>query len=178
MKKFIFGGLLALLASCGGTDPAASERAEAAPTNSNAHGLIMVEREVDSSIGRELFVEKGCVICHAVNGVGGKAAPALDAPIGSEGIDALDFAARMWRGAPAMIELQAVELGYSIFLTADEIANIAAFAADRIEQEELTPDQLPDNIRDGLLDEQFWEMEDWDDFLRTGREGNSEETAE
>lgn len=153
------------LAACGPASNSGESRAE------GAHGLGVVARDVDSASGRALFVDKGCVICHSVNGVGGKAAPALDAEIGAPPIDPLEFAARMWRGAPAMIELQSVELGYTIYLTADEIADLAAFAGDAAEQKNLSLDQLPDTVRDGLLDEQFWEVEDWDAFLRAGREG-------
>lgn len=147
-----------------------------APDNER-HGIEVVSRSVDSGSGRALFVDKGCVICHSVNGVGGKAAPALDAEIGAPPIDPLEFAALMWRGAPAMIELQSVELGYSIYLTADEIADLAAFAGDREEQKLLLAEALPGTIRNGLLDEQFWEMEDWDDFLSRGREGEEPEAA-
>jgi mono/diheme cytochrome c family protein len=130
----------------------------------------LVAHSSNSESGRALFVEKGCVICHSVNGVGGKAAPALDAPIGAPAIDSLEFAARMWRGAPAMIELQSIELGYTIYLTADEIGDLAAFAADRDAQKTVSLEGLPENIRNGLLDERFWEMEDWDAFLRSGQE--------
>ncbi|NOX82000.1 MAG: cytochrome c [Alphaproteobacteria bacterium] len=137
-----------------------------------------VSHQLDAANGRVLFVDKGCVICHAVNGVGGKAAPALDAEIGGQAVDPLEFAARMWRGAPAMIELQSVELGYSISLTADEIGNLAAFAADREQQKILTADDLPETIKNGLLDEQFWEIEDWDGFLKTGREGDGFEDSD
>lgn len=137
-----------------------------------------VKRDVDPMEGRTLFVEKGCVICHSVNGVGGKAAPALDAEIGGPGIDPLEFAARMWRGAPAMIELQAIELGYTIYLTADDIANLAAFAADRDAQKALSVEDLPETIRSGLLDERFWEMENWDDYLRQGQEGEFPQAIE
>ena len=85
----------------------------------------------------------------------------------------------MWRGAPAMIELQSIELGYTIYLTADEIGDLAAFAADRDTQKKLNLEGLPENIRDGLLDERFWEMEDWNDFLRSGQEAElpSEEAS-
>lgn len=155
--------LTAGLAACSGE---AGKQAE-----DNIHGLDTVRRELDSQAGRGLFVEKGCVICHSVNGVGGKAAPVLDAQIGAPPVDPLDFAARMWRGAPAMIELQSVELGYTIYLTADEIANLAAFAADREEQKKLAIDQVPETMRESFLDEQFWEVEDWTEFLRGGREG-------
>ncbi len=33
----------------------------------------------DAERGRELFVQKACVVCHSVNGVGGTIGPALDA---------------------------------------------------------------------------------------------------
>ncbi len=137
-----------------------------------------VAHEADPLQGRALFVEKGCVICHAVNGVGGKAAPALDAEIGAPPVDPLEFAARMWRGAPAMIELQSIELGYTIYLTADEMAHLAAFAADRDAQKDLKLDDLPETIRSGLLDERFWEMENWDDYLSRGREGEFPDEVE
>ena len=137
-----------------------------------------VSRDLDPLVGKSLFVEKGCVICHSVNGVGGKAAPALDVEIGAPGVDPLDFAARMWRGAPAMIELQAIELGYTIYLTADDIADLAAFASDRDAQKTLVIDDLPETIRAGLLDERFWEMEDWDQFLSEGQEGEFAEELE
>lgn len=159
------------LAACG--EPTSSPNSSA----EGAHGLDVVFRDVDSANGRALFVDKGCVICHAVNGVGGKAAPALDAEIGAPAIDPLDFAARMWRGAPAMIELQSIELGYTIYLTADEIADIAAFAGDIAEQKALDLESVPETLRNGFLDEQFWEVEDWDGFLRSGQEeAGGEET--
>ncbi|MEQ8936448.1 MAG: c-type cytochrome [Amphiplicatus sp.] len=139
--------------------------------------LSIAARTPDSAKGRELFVGKGCVICHSVNGVGGKAAPVLDAPIGETVIDPLDFAARIWLGAPAMIELQSVELGYTISLSGDEIAHLAAFAGDVAEQKKFTVDQVPEPMRSSLLDERFWEVEDWDEFLRNGQEGYGEPPA-
>ena len=183
MRSLFFTALASfpLLACGGGGDDASHVSAIAndeAANNEAAHGLPVVSRNVDSSTGRALFVEKGCVICHSVNGVGGKAGPVLDAQIGASAIDPLDFAARMWRGAPAMIELQSVELGYTVYLTADEIAHLSAFASDREEQKILQLEDLPENLRGGLLDEQFWEVENWDDFLRAGQEGEGEPTQE
>ncbi len=174
MRIFIAASIaVIMLSGCGGpADSGASSSAKAHQEQK------VVTRTVDSEAGRTLFVDKGCVICHSVNGVGGKAAPALDAEIGAGEVDPLGFAARMWLGAPAMIELQSVELGYSIFLTADEIADLAAFAADRDQQKTLTLDELPENIKNGLLDEQFWEVENWEEFLRTGREGDEFEEGE
>ena len=157
------------LASCGNETPASKTSAE--PETPVERVALKRVRMANPDTGRALFVEKGCVICHAVNGTGGKAAPPLDAPFGAAVTDPLEFAARMWLGAPAMIELQSVELGYTIYLTADEIADLAAFAADRAAQKALTVESVPENIRAGFLDQRFWEMEDWEDFLRAGREG-------
>jgi len=131
----------------------------------------VVHHDGDASIGREAFVQKGCVLCHSVNGVGGKAAPALDAADDFVKADPVAFAARMWRGAPAMVEFQSVELGYVIDLTADDIANIAAFAASRAEQKLLKDGDIPEPMRDSILDERYWEMEDWSDFMANGQEG-------
>ena len=164
MKKFCALVSILGLAACGEPVETAGEKAKA------AHGLEVISRDVDSASGKALFVDKGCVVCHAVNGIGGKAAPALDAAIGAPPIDPLDFAARMWLGAPAMIELQSIELGYTIFLTADEIADLAAFAGDVAEQKTLSLDQVPDTLQSSFLDEQFWEVEDWEGFLRSGQE--------
>mgnify|MGYP001576818020 CR=1 FL=1 len=125
----------------------------------------------DAAKGRAAFVEKGCVLCHSVNGVGGKAAPALDAPDDFVRPDPLEFAARMWRGAPAMVEFQSVELGYVIDLSADDIAQIATFAASREEQKLLKAEDIPASMRESILDERYWETEDWSDFMSNGQEG-------
>lgn len=165
-----------LMSVCGAMALAACGGETTSDPSGHAVGYIagpdIVRHSANAENGRALFVSKGCVICHSVNGVGGKAAPSLDAPVGAPAIDPLEFAARMWRGAPAMIELQSIELGYTIYLTADEIGDLAAFHANREAQAKLSVDALPENIRNGLLDERFWEMEDWDDFLRSGQEGD------
>ena len=75
----------------------------------------------DAERGRQVFGAKGCVVCHAVNGVGGNAGPALDGENADNEIDPLDFAARMWRGARAMSVLQSMQFGYQIQLTGAEI---------------------------------------------------------
>ncbi|MBB5519638.1 c-type cytochrome [Amphiplicatus metriothermophilus] len=177
----IIAGLMltgAALAAAGCAQERAQTADATAQKENKTHGLSAVEYDLDAEKGRALFVTKGCVICHAVNGVGGKAAPVLDAQIGEQAVDPLDFAARIWWGAPAMIELQSVELGYTINLTGEEIAHLAAFAADAVEQKKLSADQIPEPMRDLLLDERFWEVEDWDEFLREGREGYEPEPPE
>ena len=108
--------------------------------------------------GRRLFVNKGCVVCHSVNGIGGKAAPALDATGGAY-VDVFDFVARMWRGAPTMIVLQEMELGYQIELNGDELAHLAAFAADPAEQARFSDSDIPEVIRDWMVDEVYQELD-------------------
>jgi mono/diheme cytochrome c family protein len=125
----------------------------------------------DAATGRDLFVQKGCVLCHSINGVGGKAAPVLDVADDFVKPDPLDFAARMWRGAPAMVEFQSLELGYVIDLTGQDIAHLAAFAASREEQKKLLDSAIPEPMRNSLLDERFWETEDWSEFMKEGQEG-------
>jgi cytochrome c len=106
--------------------------------------------ELDAERGRELFVSKGCVICHAINGVGGNAigdlsgkqAPSLEAEKMPMVMDPYAFFAKMWRGAASMIVLQREQLGYQIDLRGDEIGDIMAFLHDREEQERFTPESF------------------------------------
>jgi len=127
--------------------------AAAQDKNGQNPGLKLVLPAIDSERGRQLFVTKGCVYCHAVNGVGGKAAPALDSTASEPSVNLTDFAARMWRGAPAMIELQEMDLGYQIRLTGDELAHLAAFANDPAEQKKLLEEQVPELMSEWYLDE-------------------------
>ncbi len=127
--------------------------AAAQDKNGQSPGLKLILPAVDSERGRQLFITKGCVYCHAVNGVGGKAAPALDSDSAEPSVNLTDFAARMWRGAPAMIELQEMDLGYQIQLTGDELAHLAGFAHDPAEQKKLLEDHVPELMREWYLDE-------------------------
>ncbi len=77
--------------------------------------------------GRRLFVSKGCVACHAINGVGGHDATNLDAHTMQPMMNPFEFAAKMWRMAPAMIYAQEEALGEQILFTGDELADIIAF---------------------------------------------------
>lgn len=148
-----------VLAACAKA-PESAAAANAAPAFSGS-----------ATTGRELFVQKGCVLCHSINGVGGKAGPVLDAADDFVKPDPLEFAARMWRGAPAMVEFQSLELGYVIDLSGADIAHLAAFAASREEQKKLEDSAIPEPMRNSLLDERFWETEDWSEFLQNGQEG-------
>lgn len=109
--------------------------------------------------GKDLFVGKGCVVCHAVNGVGGKAAPALDADGDKAYFDVFDFVARMWRGASTMILLQEMEMGYQIDLNGEELAHLAAFASDPAVQSTFSENDIPEVIRDWMVDEVYQEID-------------------
>jgi len=138
---------LAGLALLAGAGEALAAEDEAAPR--------LVVPMVDSAKGQRLFVDKGCVLCHTVNKVGGAAGPALDAPAGGGYLDLTDFMARMWRGAFAMIELQGMELGYQLDFTGPELGHIAAFLADAAAQKRFSERDIPDLIRDMFIREPF-----------------------
>lgn len=125
--------------------------AAAGPTAPGAMSLPIPSAER----GRAAFVAKGCVICHSVNGVGGRVAPPLDASEPAGVFDPLDFAARMWRGALAMGELQAMEFGYVIDLDGQDIADLAAFAEDHALQAQFSRDEIPELMRMWIYDDPF-----------------------
>ena len=127
----------------------------------NSSGLVAEFPVVDPARGRALFVSKGCVVCHSVNGVGGLAAPPLEADGPSSTVDIAAFAARLWRGAGPMVWLQTLELGYQIDLTGDDIAHLAGFVQDVGEQALFTEDTLPDYVRESLLTDLYRRPEDW-----------------
>lgn len=92
-----------------------------------SHGPKLVMPMMDPANGRKLFVDKGCVACHAINGVGGHDAPALDAHAMKGLMNPFDFAAKMWNHAPAMIAAQEGAFGEQVYFTGDELADIVAF---------------------------------------------------
>ena len=109
-------------------------------------GLLMPM--MNPARGRELFASKGCVVCHSVNGVGGEDAPPLDASTMDMPMNPFEFAARMWRGAEAMIYLQQEELGQQIEFTGAELADIIAFVHDPDEQAKFSRADIPPRIQD------------------------------
>jgi hypothetical protein len=144
-------GLVLLAGS--GTGPASAASPKAAAEADNGPRLVLPM--VDSQKGQRLFVDKGCVLCHSVNKVGGVAGPALDAAEGDRYLDLTEFMARMWRGAFAMIELQGMELGYQLDFTGQEIGHIAAFLADPAAQRRFSERDVPDLIQDMFIREPF-----------------------
>jgi mono/diheme cytochrome c family protein len=83
--------------------------------------------EMDPVRGMGLFVSKGCVACHSVNGVGGHDAPELDAHTMTMMMNPFEFAAKLWNSAVTMATLQEEAFGEQIRLTGDELADIVAF---------------------------------------------------
>lgn len=109
---------------------------------------------MDPARGRQLFASKGCVVCHSVNGVGGEDAPPLDASTMALPMNPFEFAARMWRGAEAMVAMQREELGEPISLTGAELADIIAFVHDAEAQSQFSKEDIPERIKNlmGTMD--------------------------
>ena len=101
----------------------------------------------DAARGRELFVRKGCIACHAINEIGGTSGPPLDVEFAPDEVDALDFVARMWRGAEPMVMMQQSLFGEQLDFTGQELADIIAFAHDPEEQRRFSDADVPPALR-------------------------------
>jgi cytochrome c len=119
--------------------------------------------EMDPVKGHKLFVTKGCVACHSINGVGGHDAASLDASTMEPMMNPFDFAAKMWRMAPAMIAAQEEELGHRIYFTGDELSDIVAFVHDPEEQKKFTQDDLTPEMRHMMEEHHHEGMEEDED---------------
>ena len=102
--------------------------------------------QMDPALGRKLFASKGCVACHAINGVGGHDATALDAHTMDAMMHPFEFAAKMWTMAPYMIAAQEEALGEQILFTGEELAHIIAFVHDDAEQHDFSEADIPPEI--------------------------------
>lgn len=107
-------------------------------------GLILPEMNAEN--GRALFASKGCVVCHSIQGIGGTDAPPMDAEYMDNPMNPFEFAARMWRGAETMVEMQRDELGGVIDLSGEELAAIITFVHDGEEQLKFSADDFPAEI--------------------------------
>jgi mono/diheme cytochrome c family protein len=76
-------------------------------------------------IGRELFVEKKCVQCHSVGGVGGKVGPDL-VGLGVRR-SPVEFAATIWNKAPAMMAAMATRNITVPQLRPEDMADLVAY---------------------------------------------------
>ncbi len=149
-------GLVAIFSSAGSAE---DKTTNASTVMTDPRSIVMPI--TDPERGRRLFVAKGCFLCHAVNGTGGIAAPALDTPYDIEQLDLMAFVGRMWQGASAMLELQSLELGYQIELSGDEIADLAAFASSPKTQQEFSMEEIPESQRDWIIEKPYWQGDGW-----------------
>lgn len=136
--NLLFAGLVA---ASGAALPALAQQSGHDMPGMMAHGLMMPT--MDAARGRELFASKGCVVCHSVNGIGGVDAPEFSAEFMDPIMNPFEFAARMWRGAGAMVMMQEDELGGQIELTGQELADIIAFVHDPDEQRRFSAADIP-----------------------------------
>lgn len=146
MKRLLTIAAVTLAATAAFSFTADAEQSGMMNGDGMGPGLFMPM--MDSAAGRQLFASKGCVVCHSINGVGGEDAPALDASTMDMPMSPFEFMARMWRGAPEMIEAQEDELGAQIEFTGQERANIIAFVHDAQAQATFSEDDIPDDMRD------------------------------
>jgi cytochrome c len=107
---------------------------------------------MDAKRGRELYISKGCIGCHAINGVGGQHAAPLDAATMDPAMNPFEFFARMWIGIKPMIEMQEDKMGQQVDLTAQELGDLVAFIHDAGLQKSITISEIPDNIEDIMED--------------------------
>lgn len=139
-------GLAALLVTSAGAvvAPTSAAMADEQPPTRLLMPIMSPER------GRQLFIDKGCITCHAINGIGGQDASSLDADDMEPFMGIYDLVARMWSMAPVMIPAQEDELGEQIQLTGDELADLVAFLHDDREQDRLTLESLSPEQREML----------------------------
>ena len=99
-------------------------RSTAPPRPAPAEGPLYV-LPGRSEEGRRLFLDKRCILCHSVAGVGGQVGPDL----GERGLNwsLTQFAAAMWNKAPAMMAaMRAREIAVPR-LQAEEMADLVAY---------------------------------------------------
>jgi len=140
------GVLLALAIA----SPSEAEHVSAESPISGARGAQLVIPMMNPERGKKVFVNKGCVTCHSVNGVGGHDAPAMDAHGQMGMVNPFDFAAKMWNHAPGMVAAQEDELGGQIYLTGEDLADIIAFLHDDEAQHGFSEKDLSKKAQEAL----------------------------
>jgi cytochrome c len=100
----------------------------------------------DVKNGRKLYATKGCVGCHAMNGIGGTSGVPLDAATMDPTGNVFEFLARLWIGIDPMIDMQEKKMGQQIELSAQDWADIVAFIHDADEQKTFAAKEIPADI--------------------------------
>ena len=145
IRRFTSAAILALLLSFFTMGSPNNSQSVAEVTNIQSLRYHLVP--ANSARGKQLFVNKGCVICHSVNNAGGDVGPPLDIDPSNETIDVFGFAARMWKGAEEMVALQVMEVGFPIELNGQELAHLAHFLHDHDAQMTFSEEDIPAIVR-------------------------------
>lgn len=140
--RALIGLLFAFLLAAIGAGAAEASHVASSEAPSAKERPRLVMPIMNPERGKRLFVNKGCIACHAVNGVGGHDAPALDAHTMERLMNPFDFAAKMWNHAPGMIAAQEGAMGDQVFFTGAELADITAFVHDDATQHTFTETDL------------------------------------
>ena len=145
IRRFTSAAILALLLNFFTMGSPNNSQSVAEVTNIQSLRYHLVP--ANSARGKQLFVNKGCVICHSVNNAGGDVGPPLDIDPSNETIDVFGFAARMWKGAEEMVALQVMEVGFPIELNGQELAHLAHFLHDHDAQMTFSDEDIPAIVR-------------------------------
>ena len=103
----------------------------------------------DSVAGARLFVSKGCARCHAVNGVGGSAAPDLGRIARPRSFYTL--AAALWNHLPQMAPQMRSSPSEKPYMTPNEMSDLIAFLYGPRTSGEKLPGEPGDTRRGGQL---------------------------
>lgn len=145
----LIAGFIAVTMSISGAAATAASHSTKSSDTLIASGLTLPA--MNPANGRVLFGSKACVVCHSVNGIGGEDAPMLNAEFMDQPMNPFDFAAKMWRGAEAMVIMQRKELGNVIQMSGQDLADITAFVHDPQEQAKFSTVDIPEDIQE-LMD--------------------------
>jgi mono/diheme cytochrome c family protein len=99
-------------------------------------------------LGKKLFANKNCILCHQIGGVGGVLGPSLDGV--AQSVSAIDVAAAMWNHGPAMADTMAKRGVSRPTLSASELRNLIAYL--KSVEPKRTPAQasvIPGRINEG-----------------------------
>ncbi len=143
-RVFVFG-LVVALATPGLADDAMQIPGEAAKDGFKLSDQLIFP-PFNPVLGRKLFAEKGCVVCHKMNEIGGEDGPDLTYGKYDTPVNAMEVASDLWEKASIMIPAQEDELGSQIELSPEELAGIIAFMADPQEQKHFSKADIPADI--------------------------------
>lgn len=129
------------------------------PEIAESAGVRLIMPFMSPERGKVVFVNKGCAVCHSINGVGGEDAPPMDAHTEEKFVNPFSLAAKMWDHASGMIAAQEYEMGEQLIFTGQELADITSFLHDKHAQRDFMKSDLPPRIT-RLISEMMGEAEE------------------